>query len=286
MDNNIVAINRLIDEYRGKIQYYNRLIGETTVDKTRLDEDKPRVVSKMHELGFTSRAAIDAAIAELGAKQTVHLSAAKMRHADLVRRFSVLEGEKTAYAQMLESKIGDISNLNMKIALNTKVVSFLMSLSENVRTKTKERIEDIVTKGINKIFSFSPALSFKIEIAIKNNAYSADFMLENAGSKFVSSIIDSYGGGVSDVVGTVLRLCLLEFQVPKNTAPVFLDEVGKFLSSGDYQRNFSQFLKEWSAQFNRQIILITHKSEPVEFADRVISVNKTGNLSIVTSDSK
>lgn len=280
MGSDINNINKLIEEYRAKIQYYNRLVGESTADKLRLDEDKQRVVAKMNALGFTGRASVVAAIEELRLKQTADLQTAKMRHADLIRRANVIEGEKTAYARMLDAKNADIAALNLKIQLSAKVVEFLMSLSESVRTKTKERIEDIVTKGINNIFAFNPSLSFKIEIAIKNNAYHADFMLENAGSKFTSSIIDSYGGGVSDVVGTVLRLCLLEFQVPKNTAPVLLDEVGKFVSA-DYQEKFADFLKEWSASFGRQIILVSHKPEVITRADKIIRIDKVGDVSVV-----
>jgi DNA repair exonuclease SbcCD ATPase subunit len=154
-----------------------------------------------------------------------------------------------------------------------------MAVSEKIRTQTCAKIESIVTKGIAKIFNFNPPLKFKIEMAVKGNSYHAIFQLEDTRSKTLSTVLDNYGGGLGDIVGIILRLCLLEFQLPKNTAPVFFDECGKFLSC-DFQENFAEFLNEWSHTFSRQIILISHRPEVISRASKIIRINKDINSTI------
>jgi len=57
------------------------------------------------------------------------------------------------------------------------------------------------------------------------------------------------------------------------TGPLFLDEVGKHVSK-EYAPNVAYFLKQYSAQFNRQIVLITHNADLAEIGETSISVTR------------
>ena len=278
MDNKISSVNAIIRDYKNSLSHAARLRAEIEIEKERLANYKNDVIKNLKSYGFSTKAELDAEIARLKASIREDADALKNEYMQLVQQCGVIEGQKTAFESMLDDKEKELVAINDAINLNTSVYSFLIGLTDSIRTRTKEKIETIVTGGINQIFNFDPPFKFKIDTTIKGNRNYAEFLLENDTSKFSSSVLDSYGGGVSDVVGTILRLCLLEFQVPKNTAPVVLDEVGKFVSA-DYQEKFADFLKEWSKSFGRQIILVSHKPEVITRADKIIRIDKKGDVS-------
>jgi len=56
--------------------------------------------------------------------------------------------------------------------------------------------------------------------------------------------------------------------------PLFLDEVGKHVSK-EYAPSVAYFLKEYSATFGRQIILITHNADLAEIGEVSLAVKRS-----------
>ena len=59
-----------------------------------------------------------------------------------------------------------------------------------------------------------------------------------------------------------------------------LDEVGKMVSI-DYQPNLAEFLKTYSREFDKQLIMVTHQERVAEVADNTIRVTQKGGRSWV-----
>ena len=131
----------------------------------------------------------------------------------------------------------------------------------------KNRIEGIVTQALQ--VCFGNEYSFVIEMDTRGGAPVANLCVEQAGNKF--NPIDSKGGGLVDIVTTALRLAVLELYEPKIDGPIFLDEVGKHVSS-EYIEAFAYFLKEYSARVGRQIILVTHNETLSGIGDKTFRV--------------
>jgi DNA repair exonuclease SbcCD ATPase subunit len=174
------------------------------------------------------------------------------------------------YNTLIREKENKIIELKKRLEKVEKMIGFVINLNETIKVKTIGHIEEVVTKSLNQIFKVN-FFKFKISFDTHGTTPVSNFyLIENDVEK---DVINSFGGGVADIVGIVLRLVLLELQYPKNTAPVILDETGKFISN-DYQASFSDFLKNWSTTFKRQIIIISHKTEVMGFSDRIIEIKK------------
>ena len=80
------------------------------------------------------------------------------------------------------------------------------------------------------------------------------------------------GGGKIDIIALALRLAVGEMEGVDG--PLFLDEVGKHVSK-EYAPSVAYFLKEYSATFGRQIILITHNADLAEIGEVSLAVKRS-----------
>jgi DNA repair exonuclease SbcCD ATPase subunit len=108
---------------------------------------------------------------------------------------------------------------------------------------------------------------FELELVDKRGRIEAEPVLKTATSR--GNPIDNNGGGVIDIISTMLRLILkLRLRVP---GPIILDEPGKWIAEA-HRYNFMKMLREFSARAETQIIMCTHIGEYVEGADKTIEV--------------
>lgn len=277
---NIAKVSGVIRSYQNEIDSFNRLKISVELRQKELRLEKESIIESIKSSGFSSKDEVQKQYDLYKSMLSANLSSLKYALNDLKMARESLRGEKKAYTEIIKEKESKIKSLHDQQVLVCSVADFLRVTSDTVRQNSINKIEDLVSNAINKIFEFNPPLKFKMEIVMKSGSSSINFIIEDPKNGFSSSILDSYGGGVGDVVGVVLRLVILEFQVPKNTAPVVFDEVGKFISS-DHQRRFSEFLKDWANTFNRQIIMVTHRPEVIEYADKVFRIYKEGDTSII-----
>jgi DNA repair ATPase RecN len=153
----------------------------------------------------------------------------------------------------------------------------LQATSDYARQRAKQKIEEIVTSALSVVFGKD--YSFKVEITVKGNQPVAEYYLESEGVKTQLKPPDyDRGGGVADVVSLALKLAVAELSGVRGT--FFLDEVGKHVSQ-EYAPNVAYFLKQYSDQFNRQIVLITHNSHLAEIGDISLQVRQNAGKSKV-----
>lgn len=153
----------------------------------------------------------------------------------------------------------------------------LQATSEFARQQAKSRIEEIVTSALSVVFGKD--YSFKIQITTKANQPVAEYYLESEGIVTQLKPPDyDRGGGVADVVSLSLKLAVAELSGVTGT--LFLDEVGKHVSE-EFAPNVAYFLKQYSENFNRQIVLITHNAALADVADHSLQVSQVKGRSKV-----
>ena len=178
------------------------------------------------------------------------------------------KAKKDLLIQHKQKALDAITEATEQIGIFDKVQILLQKTSEYARQQAKDRIESVVSEALNVVFGGNH--SFVIDLGIRAGQPVADYWL-NDGSTFTKLEKPDYdrGGGKVDIISLALRLAIGEMK--GITGPMFLDEVGKHVSK-EYAPNVAYFLKQYSAQFNRQIVLITHNADLAEIGETSISV--------------
>lgn len=275
-DGNIQVI---LSQYRGRILEIERSKGELESEKRRIDSDRLLLKTKLSEFGVAGSKELTDLLESIKKELSPDFYKLETSMRALDAELYQLRGEKSIWESQITSSKVTILDLKNKGIVYDSTLSFFRDVSEEARKDIVIKIESFVSSALEKIFG-SNVLRFKIDMKVKSNVPHAEFTLEDCLTNQTYSVLESFGGGVGDVISIVLRLAILELQDPPNTGPVVLDEVGKFLS-GDRQEKLGSFLREWSHQFNRQIILVTHKPHILKHADRVFKVSKDDTQSIV-----
>lgn len=171
----------------------------------------------------------------------------------------------------------DYQTADMQLSIFDKVQILLQQTSDYARRQIKERVESIVSEALNVVFGGNH--SFIMQLTIKNNQPVTEYWL-NDGATLTKLEKPDYdrGGGKVDIISLALRLAVGEMEGVNG--PLFLDEVGKHVSK-EYTANVAYFLKEYSAKFDRQIVLITHNADLAEIGEIGLTVGRKDGISEV-----
>ena len=130
-----------------------------------------------------------------------------------------------------------------------------------------KRLEDLLSLGLSRIFQ-DRDYSVEIRVSEKRSAKCAELYLIDDGHAFLMR--DScVAGGILVVVGFLIQV----FYVANlDLAKIlFLDEALSNIST-QYLPNFFSFVKELSVQIGLTVVLITHDTRFLEYADRIYKV--------------
>ncbi len=191
------------------------------------------------------------------------------------------KGKRDKLKEQLEQNESKINILEEEIELLEKVNVLFKKTSEFAREQAKTQVESLVTKCLE--FVFDDDIYFEIDIEELRGRPDAKFyVVTNMEDKEIRlEPENSKGGGVVDVVSLALRVAFLETHRPKILGPLVLDEPAKHVSE-EYIYNVSEFLKQNSSLFNRQIIMVTHNDFLAAIGDRSYSVSMEDGISIVS----
>jgi DNA repair exonuclease SbcCD ATPase subunit len=177
-------------------------------------------------------------------------------------------------AALLKAKESqDLAGANA--ALLRDVAALLEHAGAAARLSLQERMEQLVTDALVMIFD-DPSYRFIVEFKSRRNQVEVDFKLRHGTVEM--DPMEGAGGGIVDVVALALRLLMLELLRVKG--PLILDEPVKYVSA-DYIGNVGTFLKAYSQQTGRQVIMVTHTDALALLADRCIKVSHDGSGSRV-----
>lgn len=184
---------------------------------------------------------------------------------------------KAGYIAQLDETSRECKELEETNKVLISVLLLLEQCNIAARDFVKVEVEQLVTQGLRSIFE-DDTIQFNIEFITKRNQIEAEFTLsrEEDKTRIQGDILSTYGGGVVDVISISLRIIIM--QLMKVKGPLILDEPGKNISA-QFISAFGKFLTEVSNTFDRQIVMITHNSKLVEFANNIIEVYQTNGVS-------
>jgi DNA repair exonuclease SbcCD ATPase subunit len=170
----------------------------------------------------------------------------------------------------VESLETEISNLSDEIKLYGKVLSLYHKLVEVIQENFIHSIEELVTSGIQAVFG--EAIKFIIEPSIKGKSVYLDFFIEEHDGQR-TGLLDNRGGGLTAVVGVVLRIIMVRLLRGRVRQFVALDESLAMLSA-DYTEQAGALLKRLSDQLGIQILMVTHQREFLDHADAAYELKR------------
>lgn len=196
-------------------------------------------------------------------------------------RVDKLTGKQETLDEQLANAWQALQLSQIDIADWQKVQALFGKVSEYAREQLKVRVEHTVTAALQAIFEDS-RLEFRIELKTVGGKPAAEWQVVSSYGEttVAANPEDARGGGICDVVSLALRLALMELARPKPQGPVFLDEPGKMISA-EYVPNLAEFLKQYGARTNRQIVLVTHHEALANAADVAYRVEQRDGISEV-----
>lgn len=185
------------------------------------------------------------------------------------RKLDALSGEKASVTSRVALLQTQIDDLNATVDELDRVTALFNSLGEDRQNAAQDKIEGIVTQGLQMIFD--ETLSFHIIQSTKAKAASVEFVVRTTlpNSVVETGVLDARGGGLAAVIGFLLRLVVM--LLDKGTREdniLVLDETFAMVSA-DYLEPLGQFLREIVDKTGVQIIMVTHQTEFAEHADTV-----------------
>lgn len=189
---------------------------------------------------------------------------------------SIREQRRVIDALTVEAKLvsaegikiqNEVKELDKTVLDLEQAAILLSSISEERQKEAQQKIELLVTQGLQKIFG--EELSFHLVSTMRGKTPVVEFVIRTTlPSKKVidTSVLDARGGGLAAVVGFLLRLVLLLLSKDKQASLIVLDETFAHVSDY-YLPKLVEFLREVVDKSNTQIVMVTHEPAFIEAAD-------------------
>ena len=168
----------------------------------------------------------------------------------------------------------DMNDINKETDSLLELKDFLMSVSANYRDQLCNLFTSLVTEALTSIFEKD--IRFNIKLYSYRNEPAIDVsVIEN---NLEVDPQKSCGGGLNDIISFVIKIIFIYLK--KSSRIIILDEPLKFLSR-DYIEQSSNFIHDISKRMNIQIILVSHKPDLEINCDKLITIEKNENRSII-----
>lgn len=190
-------------------------------------------------------------------------------------------------AQMLAEREAEIKqeieDLNNASQVLDRVSLLLSSIGEDKQHEAQEKIEGIVTRGLQAIFG--DTFSFHIVQTMKGKSASVEFYIRTHLDDQVieTNVLDSHGGGLAAIVGFLLRVTVMLLDKGTDSANVLILDESFGMVSASFLDPLAEFVRELVDQTGIQIILITHQTEWEGYADKVYTYGIKNGATFVTS---
>lgn len=200
------------------------------------------------------------------------------RFSNLKSMFDQKLGQLHALQERVDFYNNQISILTLKENRSVKASLFLQSLNDSVRSSTIDKISKIVTEAIQSIKDKN--LEFTMSLEVKNNQPILEMMILDKLLGQSYDVINSFGGGICDIIAFVLRVSLLAKWTPSLSRVIIADESFKHVSVKD-QEKVAEFIKLLCEKLGLQLILVSHSDVITKQAAKVFEVTKEQGISKV-----
>lgn len=160
-----------------------------------------------------------------------------------------------------------------RIELQQKIIDieiaqlFLQVVAQRTQSQLKVHIKDIVQLALDSVFPGE--FDFDIDIQIKRGKTEIKLIFNVDGEEI--NPVDADGGGAVDIAAMALRIAVWGLGGTRQT--IILDEPFHNLSES-LQQSGAELIKEISNELGVQFIVITHRKEVAEQADKVFHVHQ------------
>jgi ABC-type glutathione transport system ATPase component len=185
-------------------------------------------------------------------------------------------GQLESLRERLATSNAKIVELTDKEDITLKASLFLQSLSDQTRLQVLDKISGIVTEALQTVKDKN--LVFTMSLVTKANQPTLEMGILDKLSGQTYDIINSFGGGICDIVSLALRVALLVKWQPNLSRVLVLDEACKHVAIKD-QELLSTFVKKLSEALNIQFIWISHSDILQQAAHKIFEVYKYDGLS-------
>jgi DNA repair exonuclease SbcCD ATPase subunit len=180
-----------------------------------------------------------------------------------------LEGKSSLLISQIQTSKEKLQDYDQKKEIYKNAVELLTLVQQATKEKFKQGFEDIITYALKYVFNMD--YSFELEFGKRGNLNTVDYNIISPGCKEPKNLLNTEAGRILDIVSLALRLALLETTRPKIEGFIVLDEPFKHVNK-IYLENAKNFLKSINQKINRQIILVTHKSEFTDNMGKLIKL--------------
>ena len=195
---------------------------------------------------------------------------------DLGTEVSQLGDEVNSSKGVVKTLEGQIQKLNDTLLIsikekdiNIKSVQVLDLVQKSIRDSIKDSFELVVNYALSYILDERYRL--ELEFDKRGNLHEAHLNIITPSNSEPADPIESDAGGCIDIVALTLRVVILSLEKPKIEGPLICDESFKHTSEGLLD-NAGRFLAALNEKINRQVIMVTHKKEFIEYADNIIKL--------------
>lgn len=199
------------------------------------------------------------------------------------RELDGLSGEARSVLMRGKELTQEIGELVDEQAILDRVTGLLNSLGEQRQLAAQNKIEELVTRGLQTIFDDS--LSFHIVQTTKAKAASIEFLVRSTAPGLVvdTPVMDARGGGLATVIGFLLRLVVMLLRGGNRQENILILDETFAMVSAEYLEPLGQFLREVVDKTGVQIVMVTHQPEFEEFADVVHRFSQIEGKTVVES---
>lgn len=204
---------------------------------------------------------------------------------NLIQQFDQVKQQFNRKLGQLESIKNQVNSCNEKILqltvkedVTSKASLFLQSLSDTTRLQVLDKISGIVTDALQTVKDKN--LIFQMSLITKNNQPTLDMTILDKLSGQSYDVVNSFGGGICDIVSLVLRVSLLCKWQPSLSKIIILDEACKHVAQKD-QELLAEFIKKLSVALNCQFIWVSHSEILKNSASKIFEVTKENGVSHV-----
>lgn len=204
----------------------------------------------------------------------------------------ILAAQREGALRQVQANADNLEKHNAALTADAEryagALDILRTYATMQEANVREKVEALVTEGLRAVFERDDlTFAFRFELG-RSGQMTATPVLQTAMGEHVveTAATDARGGGVLDVAAFLLRCVMLCLMRPPLERVLFLDEIFKHLSR-NHLANAAALLRTMSDRLGIQIVMVSHKDEFTDTADRVFDVQiKNGKTEIVQRGEK
>ena len=182
------------------------------------------------------------------------------------------KGKAQQVAQDLREVKENVASLKKEIRISAKVQEIIQTVAQVTQSELQYRITTPVSMALAAVYPENPYKMCAEFNTTGRGTTECQLNFERNGIKI--DALDASGGGPVDVANFGLRIVGWSLEQPRSRKCLLLDEPFKWVSR-EAMLLVRQLVKQLSTQLGIQIVMVSHISELIDAADRVIKVSLT-----------